>query len=136
MSTWAEQGKTARERIGHAVGDGGNGPGQVDSSCGNLWAHSLFLQAMYYLARTGERRRRERTGVASAAEAVQRDYERAYARLLPISSLVEQFFGAQSQISEAQLVTTKENYVQADDVLFGQHRLLYIFLCDVQTRSA
>jgi len=44
-------------------------------------------------------------------ETVQRDYERAYARLLPATSLAEEFFGAPSRVPEPQPAITEGNYV-------------------------
>ena len=44
-------------------------------------------------------------------ETVQRDYERAYDRLLPTSSLAEDFFGTPAHVTEPQPVTAEENCV-------------------------
>lgn len=44
-------------------------------------------------------------------ETVQRDYERAYVRLLPTSSLAEDFFGVPAQVTEPQPITAEENCV-------------------------
>ena len=44
-------------------------------------------------------------------ETVQRDYERAYDRLLPTSSLAEEFFGASAKVVKPQPVITGENCV-------------------------
>ncbi|MEA3340354.1 MAG: hypothetical protein U9R15_10345 [Chloroflexota bacterium] len=42
-------------------------------------------------------------------ETVQRDYERAYVRLQPATSLAEEFFGTPTQEVEPQLVAVETN---------------------------
>jgi site-specific recombinase XerD len=44
-------------------------------------------------------------------ETVQRDYERAYARLTPASSLADEFFSAPTEVAESQSVTTEDDCV-------------------------
>jgi site-specific recombinase XerD len=44
-------------------------------------------------------------------ETVQRDYERAYERLMPASSLAEELFGAPTRVAEPQPVAVEENCV-------------------------